>query len=217
MTQYLTPTAFIDSDAPDVIAYANSHTQGATNDVDRAMRLYYAVRDDFYYNPYYLDLRPEGLKASALLRREPRAGYCVEKAVLLAAVARVVGIPSRLSFYNVRNHIATGRLESLLQTNLLVFHGCTELLLEGTWVKATPAFNASLCTKLNVEPLEFNGREDSVLQQFDRSGNTYMHYEHDYGAFADLPYDLYMRSLQQHYGHIITEERLKNNGYILEV
>ena len=47
-------------------------------------------------------------------------------------------------------------------TDLFVFHGYTELYLDGKWVKATPAFNLSLCTKFRVKPLEFDGRADSI-------------------------------------------------------
>jgi transglutaminase-like putative cysteine protease len=212
---YLQPTSFLDSDHAEVIAFALNHTDRATNDRERAVRLYYAVRDGFYYNPYILDLRPEGLKASSLLTRT--AGYCVEKAVLLAAAARVVSIPSRLSFFNVRNHVATGKLEQVLKTNLLVFHGAAELWLNGKWVKSTPAFNATLCHKLGVEPLEFDAENDSVFQQFDRAGNTFMEYEHEYGAFADMPYALYISELRKHYGHVLGAALLEESGMMLDL
>jgi len=105
MEQFLSPTEFLDSDHDSVREYAEKNTVGASNDTERAIKLYYAVRDDFQYDPYVLDLRRESLRASKLLTK--KRGYCVEKAVLLAAAARSVGIPSRLSFYIVRNHIAT--------------------------------------------------------------------------------------------------------------
>jgi transglutaminase-like putative cysteine protease len=215
LNNYLQPTPFLDSDHASVIAFAETHTLGASDDISRSVQLYYAVRDGFFYNPYQIDLRPEGLKASSLLTRT--SGYCVEKAVLLAAAARVVGIPSRLSFFNVRNHIATEKLERVLQTNLLVFHGAAELWLGGKWVKTTPAFNAALCHKLNVETLEFDGKNDSVFQQFDRTGNTFMHYEHEYGAFADLPYDLYISELRRYYGHVLSSAMAKESGLKLDL
>lgn len=212
---YLRPTYFLDSDNPTVIEYAHKHSQRDASPEENAMRLYYAVRDDFMYNPYKIDLRPTGLKASDLLNRN--YGYCVEKAVLLAAVARVVGIPTRLSFFNVRNHIATEKVERVLQTDLLVFHGCTELWLSGRWVKATPAFNAALCTKLNVPTLEFDGKEDSIFQQFDHAGNVFMDYVHEYGAFHDLPYDLFLGELRRHYSAVITDEHLVKSGWMIDL
>lgn len=200
MKEYLSPTEFLDFNAPSVRRYAFEKTVGAHTATEKAVKLYYAVRDDYPYNPYVFDLRRAGLAASRIVEREQ--GYCVEKAVLLAAAARVVGIPSRLSFCNVRNHLATERLEKILQTDVLVFHGAAELFLDGRWLKATPAFDADLCRKLNVAPLEFDGRSDSVFQQRDALGNVFMEYLDDYGNFADLPYELYLAELRKHYPHV---------------
>jgi len=205
MDQYLQPTDFLDFEDLTVRQFASTHTAGAKSDTEKAIRLYYAVRDGFQYDPYVLDLRREGLTASGLLGRT--RGYCVEKAVLLAASARAVGVPSRLSFYIVRNHIATDRLEKVLEKDYLVFHGAAEMLLEGEWRKATPAFNKKLCDFLGVEPLEFDGKSDSIFQEFDLSGNVFMEYLHDYGAFSDLPYDLYLAELKKHYPHIFENRK----------
>ena len=201
--QYLQPAEFVNSDSEDVIAFAKKAVGNSTDPIEQAVKLYYAVRDGFNYNPYDIDLNPGAMTASALLKRE--YGYCVEKACLLAAVARVVGIPSRLGFAKVRNHIATEKLEERLRTNVLVFHGFTELYLDGKWVKATPAFNKSLCVKLNVDSLEFNGKEDSVFQSYNKDGGEFMEYLHDYGTFADIPRDLFISELKKHYPHIFED------------
>ncbi len=202
MKQYLAPAVYVDSDAESVIEYALEHTRGITAPVDQAVALYYDIRDRFDYNPYLLDLREIGMKASTLLTRN--YGYCIEKANLLAATARVVGIPSRLGFANVRNHIGTGKIEQLLGDDLLVFHGYTELYLNDQWVKATPAFNNALCQKLGVAPLGFNGLEDSVFQEFDTDNGRFMEYLHDYGTFADIPRDLFIESLNKHYPDVFS-------------
>ncbi len=208
MKDYLQPTEFLNYDDESVREFAERNSVGATTEKEKAVKLYYAVRDGFQYNPNILDLRREGLKASDLLTRN--RGYCVEKAVLLAACARAVNIPSRLSFYIVRNHIATDKLEKILQKNYLVFHGAAEIFLDGKWLKTTPAFNKNLCRYLNVEPLEFDGETDSIFQEFDRSGNVFMEYLHDYGAFSDLPYQLFLEELQKHYPHIFNDEKYTN-------
>ncbi len=212
---YLRPGQYTDSDHPAVIEFAHSVVGGLTKEIDKAVALYYAVRDGFQYNPYKLDLRPEAMKASALLRRN--YGYCIEKANLLAAAARALGIPSRLRFANVRNHIATEKLEKLLGTNVMVFHGYTELFLEGKWVKATPAFNKELCQRLNVDPLEFNGREDSVFQQYSREGNKFMEYLHDYGYFPDVPRELFIAELKKHYPGIFEQPIIDSRDRFLIV
>lgn len=214
MEEYLKSTEFLDSDEPSVREFASLQTAGADTEVEKAVNLYYAVRDGFQYDPYVLDLRPEGLRASDLLTRS--RGYCVEKAVLLAASARAVGVPSRLSFYIVRNHIATGRLEKLLKKDYLVFHGAAELFLNGKWLKATPAFNRQLCEFLGVEPLEFDGRSDSIFQEFDHAGNVFMEYLHDYGAFADLPYQLYLDELKKHYPHVMETAQFNRGELVFD-
>lgn len=214
MHEYLKPTEFLNFDDETVREYAETHTIGAATEKEKAVALYTAVRDGFQYNPYVLDLRKEGLQASDLLKRN--RGYCVEKAVLLAASARAVGVPSRLSFYIVRNHIATEKLERVLETNYLVFHGAAELFLDGKWLKTTPAFNKRLCDYLKVEPLEFDGTTDSIFQEYDKAGNVFMTYLHEYGAFADLPYDLYLSELRKHYPHVFENEKYTRGDLIYD-
>ena len=214
MKEYLQPTEFLDYDQKSVREFAEKNTSGAKNETEKAIALYYAVRDGFQYNPYLVDLRRTGLTASNLLARN--RGYCVEKAVLLAASARAVGVPSRLSFYIVRNHIATERLERALKKNYLVFHGAAEVFLNGNWLKTTPAFNAGLCKYLGVEPLEFDGTRDSIFQEYDHQGNVFMEYLHDYGAFADLPYELYLSELGKHYPHIFGNAEYTNGDLVYD-
>ena len=214
MQEYLQATEFLDFDNKAVREFAEKNTVGAATEAEKAVKLYYAVRDGFQYNPYVLDLRRAGLTASNLLRR--KRGYCVEKAVLLAASARAVGVPSRLSFYIVRNHIATEKLEQILQKNYLVFHGAAEMFLDGKWLKTTPAFNKNLCKYLNVEPLEFDGTADSIFQEYDKSGNVFMEYLHEYGDFADLPYQFYLDELRKHYPHIFENQTYTNGDLIYD-
>lgn len=205
MEEYLRPTEFLDFEDASVLRFALLNTNGAGTDTEKAIALYYAVRDGFQYDPYVLDLRKSGLRASKLLTKS--RGYCIEKAILLAACVRAVGIPSRLSFYIVRNHIATDRLEKILQKNYLVFHGAAEIYLDGRWLKMTPAFDKRLCDFLGVEPLEFDGTSDSIFQEFDRAGNVFMEYLHEYGNFKDLPYEKYLDELKIHYPHIFENDK----------
>ena len=214
MENFLTPTEFLDSDHESVRDYAARNTSGAKTDIERAIKLYYAVRDDFQYDPYVLDLRRESLRASKLLTK--KRGYCVEKAVLLAASARAVGIPSRLSFYIVRNHIATEKLAKALEKDYLVFHGAAEMFLDGKWVKATPAFNRRLCDFLGVDPIEFDGTSDAIFQEYDRKGNVFMEYLHEYGAFDDMPYQMFLDELEKHYPHITNNPRFVTDGLIYD-
>jgi transglutaminase-like putative cysteine protease len=184
---YLRPTRWLDADHPAVRAFAEGAAGASGTTVERAVRLYYAVRDGFRYDPYAIDLSPEGFAASTTLARE--RGFCVAKAGLLAAAARAVGIPSRLGFADVRNHLATPRLLETMGTDVFYYHGYTELHLDDRWVKATPAFNVELCRRFGVLPLEFDGRTDSLFQPFDAEGRRHMEYLRDHGTRADMPFE----------------------------
>lgn len=183
--RYLRPTRFLDCDHPAVAAYAASIAPDVDSPVDLASHLFTAVRDDIRYDPYRISLAPEDMTASACLERG--YGFCVPKAVLLTAVARARGIPARLGFADVRNHLATPKLLDRLGTDMFLWHGYLEMHLEGRWVKATPAFNQSLCERFGVLPLEFDGRSDSLLHAFDAGGRRHMEYVTDHGTFDDLP------------------------------
>ena len=179
------PTAFVDSDAPAIVAFARAAGDGRADLRERAVALYYAVRDGLTYTPYCDFRSPDTYRASAVLAKG--AGFCVGKAAVLAAVARAEGIPARLRFADVRNHLCTPRLRALVGGDVFYYHGYVELELEQRWIKATPAFDRTLCERFGVAPLEFDGREDSVFQPYDRAGRRHMEYVRERGAHADVP------------------------------
>lgn len=198
--QYLRPTWFIDCDTPAVRKHAEEVVAGGAGDEQRAVRLFYAVRDGIRYDPYSITSEAADYRAHMVLTRH--RSYCIPKAVLLAALARAVGIPARLGFADVRNHLASEKLLAWLGTDLFVFHGFTELWLAGRWVKATPAFNIELCERFGVRPLEFDGRSDSLFHEYSADGRRHMEYVAARGSFADLPYQEIMRTFESHYGRI---------------
>ena len=181
---HLSATPAIDADHPAVQDFARRHAQGA-DERARAVALALAVRDGFRYDPYRIDLSLAGMRASTVLANG--YGWCVPKAVLLTAAARAAGIPARLGFADVRNHLSTERMRQTMQTDLFIWHGYTELWLHGAWRKATPAFNLELCQKFGLHPLDFDGVHDSIYHPFDKAGNRHMEYVHERGAFDDLP------------------------------
>src|SRR3990167_7232802 len=79
----LEPGEYVDSGAPNIVAFAGKVCEGATDPI-----------------------------ASACLARG--SGFCVAKAALLAAAARASGIPARVGFADVRNHLTTPRLRRLM-------------------------------------------------------------------------------------------------------
>ena len=191
------PTALIDSDHSAVLAFARQHAQGS-NPRERAVSLYLAVRDGFRYDPYRIDLSPHGMRASTVLAQG--YGWCVPKAVLLVAACRAEGIAARLGFADVRNHLSTECMRESMKTDLFIWHGYADIWLDGQWVKATPAFNLSLCERFGLLPLEFDGRSDSIYHPFDSAGNRHMEYVQQRGAFDDLPLAQIVADFEQVYG-----------------
>lgn len=181
---FLGAGATVDADHPDVVAFAR-RSAGDGDVRQQAVALYYAVRDGFRYDPYAIDLSIEGLRASTVLAKGH--GWCVSKAALLAAACRAVGIPARLGFADVRNHLSTARLRETLKTDIFYWHGYTDILLHGRWVKATPAFNIELTERFRLKPLAFDGIEDSIYHPFDLDGRAHMEYLHFRGEFAEIP------------------------------
>lgn len=196
--EHLQPTPIINSEHADIEAYAKRKTKGAEDSVAKVVRLYYAVRDGIWYDPYYPFYRAENYRASSVLKSG--RGYCVSKASLLCALGRASGIPSRIGFATVRNHLATKQLLERLGSDLFVYHGYTEFFLDGKWVIATPAFNKELCQKHKVPPLEFNGCEDSIFQPYNAEQKQFMEYVDYHGSFADIPVDIIVAAWKAAYG-----------------
>jgi transglutaminase-like putative cysteine protease len=193
---YLQPGRYIDSDHPAVAAFARKAVRGTT-DIERAVSLYYAVRDGIRYNPFLDFTVDSAYRASSCL--EAGEGFCVGKAALLAACGRAEGIPARVGFADVKNHLSTPRLLEYIGSDLFIYHGYTEFMLDGKWVKATPAFNLALCTKFRVKPLEFDGRNDSIFHPYDENARRHMEYVRDRGSFADVPADQIQRAFREFY------------------
>ena len=184
----LAPTSFIDSESDPVRELAEGARVGAADDHEVAARLFAAVRDGVRYDPYTMPVDPQAYRASAVLRAG--SGYCIQKSVALTAAARAAGIPSRLGFADVKNHLQSPKLAERMGTDVFVFHGYSELYVHGAWRKATPAFNAELCERFGVPPLTFDGSADALLHPFAPDGSAYMEYIRDRGVYADLPLGL---------------------------
>ncbi|MCB0760584.1 MAG: transglutaminase [Flavobacteriales bacterium] len=196
MSEYLQPTSFFDGEHPQVGVFTDAHVD-ADSLVDRAVQIYQAVRDEFQYQPFDIRLKAEQLHSSQICNKG--FGHCIDKASFLISCCRHLGIPARLGLARVRNHVGTERLEQILGTNVLVPHGYVEMYLDDKWVKCTPAFDKGMCRKLGVEVLEFNGKDDSIFQPYDREGADFMEYLEDYGTFADLPLDFIIELMKKEY------------------
>jgi len=204
---YLAPTAIIDSDHESIGDYARKSIGGSVEPVEIAVKLYLAVRDGIHYDPYAPFYLPEHYRASCVLERG--RSFCIPKASLLCALGRACGIPSRIGFADVRNHLATKQLIQFLGSDLFVYHGFTEFRLEGKWVKATPAFNSDLCKRHHVPPLEFSGREDSIFQPYNLQSQRFMEYVAFHGVYADVPVNRIVAEWEKTYGRSRVRDWIK--------
>ena len=183
MEQYLKETYFFDFSNAAIQAMVAEFRHLPTQ--EQIAGLFRKTRDDWRYNPYVVHTEKKGFQASFIAPKPE--GHCIDKSILFIAGLRALGIPARLRLAKVVNHIAVERLTERMGTNHLAPHGITELFFNGKWVKASNAFNKTLCDKFNVDALEFDGTEDAIMQPFDREKNQFMEYVEDYGHFEDVP------------------------------
>jgi len=172
---------------------------------EKARQLYYTIRDGYRYDPYFLSFSKEHYRASYLAKQEK--GHCIDKAIVLIACLRGLNIPARIRLAKVKNHIGVERLTEKFGTNVLTPHGMAEVFLDGKWLKITPAFNKELCRLCMVEPLDFDGENDSVFQHFTSNGTQFMEYLEDYGPFEDVPLEFMEANARAHYGHIFGSDK----------
>ncbi len=198
--RHLQPTFFLDYQHSEIRSFGKHLVGRARKPVEIAKRLYLGVRDSIRYNAYTFRLEREQFRASNCLMQGE--SYCIPKAVLLAALCRLYGIPSRIGLADVKNHLASQQLLDYLRSEVFVMHGYTELWLNDRWVKATPAFDAGLCKLMNINALEFNGLEDSIFHAFNKDGSKHMDYLRDHGQFDDLPLDFIIDGIRTAYPHL---------------
>jgi len=198
--KYLEATKLLDYHSEEIQEIIQEFKDASLSEKEKATAVYLKIRDNWRYNPYVISLDEERYKASNIAKKPD--GHCVDKAVLLIAALRALGIPARLRLAKVTNHIAVERLTEKFGTNILTPHGMVDVFLEGQWVKATPAFNKELCALNNVAPLEFDGTTDSVFQEYNDDGAQFMEYLEDYGHFPDVPVDFMLKNLEEHYPEV---------------
>ncbi len=193
MEKYLECTYTIDCEEKSVKEKAKALTAGQGTTVEKAKALFYFVRDQITYNPYVPIFTLEDNKASTTLSRGE--GYCVQKAILLAALARAVGIPARLGFADIRNYILPKKMAEIMKgDNLFIYHGYVQLYLDGKWFKATPAFDLGMCQEQRIIPVDFDGKRDAQFHPYNKDGKFHIEYVREHGYYDDLPWEELMKA-----------------------
>jgi len=196
--KYLQESEYIDYSHPAVLAYSLLVT-GRTKK-QKAISIYYLVRDNIRYNPYTIAQGKRSLKAS--FAASQTEAYCIPKAALMVALCRYFKIPARIGFADVENHISSQKLLDLIGTRYFSMHGYAEIYLHKKWIKATPIFNLELCEKFDITPLDFDGEHEAIFQEYTASGQKYMEYIVDHGAFAEVPVEFIYENFKKHYPHL---------------
>ncbi|WP_299325316.1 transglutaminase family protein [uncultured Maribacter sp.] len=197
---YLSPTYFFDYESDEIQDLVSEFKNTSLSEKEITIALYNKVRDTWRYDPYSLSFNKEKYRASEIAKR-PK-GHCIDKSIILIAGLRALGIPARIHLAKVKNHIGVERLIEKFGSNELTPHGMVDAFINDKWLKLSPTFNASLCEMLNVAPLDFDGENDAVLQEFSTDGTQFMEYLEDYGHFEDVPMEFMERNAREHYPNI---------------
>ncbi|MFM8410035.1 MAG: transglutaminase-like domain-containing protein [Alphaproteobacteria bacterium] len=130
----LDPSPFIESDDPAIVGLARSVAGGETDAAVAARRLLKWVND-------HMTQAPSLTVPSAREALRERRGDCNEHAVLLAALGRAAGIPSR---------VAAG---AMYADGAFLYHAWTEFWL-GSWVTADAVFRQMPVDATHVKLVE---------------------------------------------------------------
>ena len=195
---YLKPTFAIDSEDKNIIETATRLTEHCPRDEEKAVKLFYFVRDSIPYSIFMISVFIEDFRASRIL--EWGKGYCVQKAVLLTALGRAAGVPVRLAFAKIANHKAPRHITDKLGTNVFPRHGYNQFFLEGRWLSCAATFNKDLCEKNGLPTVEFDGKKDAILPENDLKGEPYIEYLEKFPAEQDLPFDWIARKIIERVG-----------------
>jgi len=184
---YLQPTKFFNFDKKFVRDKAFEITEELETEKEKAIALFYWVRDEIKYNMHtYIPSIKANFKASVTLRR--KNGFCVSKSVLLSSFARAIGIPARIHLVDLINHKISQKIIDFMGTNVMHYHGYSELYLNNKWVKLTTSFDPKTAIKGGFIPMvEFDGENDAVFAVYDNEGRLFGEYVRDRGIHADLP------------------------------
>ncbi|MDF4204683.1 transglutaminase family protein [Maribacter sp. SA7] len=197
---YLSPTYFFDFESDEIQDLVSEFKNTTLSEKEISIALYNTVRDTWRYDPYSLSFNKEKYRASEIVKRTN--GHCIDKSIILIAALRALGIPARIHLAKVKNHIGVERLIEKFGSNELTPHGMVDAFINGKWLKLSPTFNTSLCEMLRVAPLDFDGENDAVLQEYNEEGTQFMEYLEDYGHFEDLPLTFMERNAREHYPNI---------------
>lgn len=185
--QYLEPDFYMDFDRPEIAEKVAEITAGALNRTKAGIALFNFVRDRIVYN-FAPDLEDASeMKASETLKRGN--GFCTQKAILLAAVMRSIGIPSGIVFQDLRDYKLTHAYVNYLGSDILKMHGLTKIYVPDHWIRIDATLDAELVERNGYRLTQFDGEHEALFPATDRAGHPHFDVLREYGFSHTLEKD----------------------------
>jgi len=185
LDEYLRPTAYIDSDHPDVIARARALCGGCRTEKEKLERIYRFVRDFPYDILAAFRYLAEGRRQASDVLHAGTA-FCMGKASSFVALCRAAGIPARIGFQRLHcpdKPFMSEEVRALWGDRTLPWHSLGEAYLAGRWLKLDATIPAPVAAaKGRPYTREFDGEHDiptvegPILKEL--------------GSYADYPKDV---------------------------
>ena len=202
-SQYLQETPFLDLSNQTLRDRTQRLVKGINGPREQIKTVFFFVRDQIKYNPYTSFFHPEDYRASVILQRGE--GFCIPKACLFTAMMRILKIPAKLYFADIKNHKAPKKLTDIMG-NIFIFHCYCGVWIDNRWLKLAPTFNREMFSKIRVPANDFDGFHDAILPLLDLDGETFVEYIKDRGEAYDIPYEEIIAVFRHHYDNSVIEK-----------
>ena len=202
----LAPAETIDSDAPEIVSAVESLDLGDASPAERAVAIFNHVRDSIEYE-FAIRNTPREYKASFTI--QDGRGFCVRKAIVVAAMCRAAGIPSVIILSNMRDKSLSPRIIDMLGTDVMHNHGLAGVFLDGQWLKLDASLSPELVAKKRYRLVEFDGKSDALQSDTTLTGSPHMEYVAYHGTYTDLPYKQMMRGFDEGYANADKDQLVK--------
>ena len=208
----LSATPFVDCDSPEIQARSAEICQGLATPRDKAVQLFQHVRDEIRYE-FRAKLTREEYVASRVLN--DGKGFCVQKAVLLCALARSARIPAAIVLCDLRDQSLSKRITLAMGTNTMYHHGLSALFLDGRWILADASLSPDVVSRKGYRIVDFDGTKDALHSATRLDGSPHAEYIRFHGLNVELPFDEMLRAFMTAYAGADLEA-LAKLGYQLE-
>jgi transglutaminase-like putative cysteine protease len=175
----------LDCDHPLVVETALKLTAGCGEDVEKAEKIYYFIRDfpyDIYSSFQYL---AEGKRAASDVLAAGHA-FCMGKASVFVSLCRVVNIPARIGFQQIHcpnKEFMSDEVRELWRDRSLPWHSLGEAYLNGRWIK----LDATIPVDMAAQQGKYYAREFDGVNDIPTVEGPVVK---EIGSFADYPEDV---------------------------